>query len=164
MTNTATCYTLGTRNSRAVREHALPYPGKCLQDLYSTREYRSPTNCMDTTNEDVIIAAVERDSHGEVRATSRETGSTLTEYFGTISLHPCHDSPSAHLFPADRPLRIQFCRWLRHQHAANEPFLHNTTWTGEALFMQEGNVHNINLWTRFPRIWVSCLLHRHRLG
>lgn len=101
---------------------------------------------MDTTNEDVIIAAVERDSHGEVHAISRETGTTLTEYFVTISLHP-----RAHLFPADRPLRIQFCRWLRHQHTADEPFLHNTAWTGEALFMHEGNVHNSNLWTDSPR-------------
>jgi hypothetical protein len=32
--------------------------------------------------------------------------------------HPHHYSRSAYLFPDDRPIRMRFCEWLRHQGAA----------------------------------------------
>jgi hypothetical protein len=55
----------------------------------------------------------------------------------------------AHMFPDDRPLRMQVCKWL-HQHAADELFLRNSLWTDEACFTREGvlNVHNSHLWVR----------------
>jgi hypothetical protein len=45
---------------------------------------------------------------------------------------------------------MQFCEWLRHQHAADELFLHNILRTDEACFSREGvfNVHNSHLWAR----------------
>jgi hypothetical protein len=43
-----------------------------------------------------------------------------------------------------------FCEWLRHQHAADELFLHNILWTDEACFTREGvfNIHNSDFWAR----------------
>jgi hypothetical protein len=48
------------------------------------------------------------------------------------------------------PLRIKFCKWLWHQHTADELFLHNNVLTSETYFTREGlfNVHNDNLWAR----------------
>jgi hypothetical protein len=45
---------------------------------------------------------------------------------------------------------MQFCEWLRHQHAADKLFLHNITWTDKVSFTCEGvlNVHNSHLWAR----------------
>jgi hypothetical protein len=44
------------------------------------------------------------------------------------------------------PVRMQFCQFLRHQHAADELFVHAIQWTGEC-FMREGlfNVHNSHI-------------------
>jgi hypothetical protein len=44
---------------------------------------------------------------------------------------------------------MQFCEWLRHQHAADELFLHSILWT-DACFTREGvfNVLNSHLWAR----------------
>jgi hypothetical protein len=45
---------------------------------------------------------------------------------------------------------MQICEWLRHQHVADELFLHNILWAGEAFSTHEGvfNVHNSHLWAR----------------
>jgi hypothetical protein len=45
---------------------------------------------------------------------------------------------------------MQFCKWLRQQHAADELFLHKILWRDEACFTREGvfNVHNSHLWAR----------------
>jgi hypothetical protein len=37
-------------------------------------------------------------------------------------LYPCHNISS---------LRMQLCKWLRHQYTVDELFLHNVLWTGE---------------------------------
>jgi hypothetical protein len=54
------------------------------------------------------------------------------------------------MFPDDCPPRMQFFELLRHQHAADELFLHNILWTGEACFTRKGvfNVHNSHLLAR----------------
>jgi hypothetical protein len=54
------------------------------------------------------------------------------------------------MIPGDRPLRMQFRDWLRHQHVADEPLLQNTQWTHEECFTREGafNIHNSRLWAR----------------
>ena len=40
--------------------------------------------------------------------------------FHDDQLHPYHFTRSALLFAGDCTLRLQFCEWLRHQHAADE--------------------------------------------
>jgi hypothetical protein len=104
-------------------------------------------------NEDAIIAAVEREPWESSRDIARELGlpqPRVLEVLHDDQMHPYHYSRSAHLFPDDRPLRMQYCAWLRHQHAADEFFLHNILWTDEACFTREGvfNVHNSHLWAR----------------
>jgi hypothetical protein len=70
----------------------------------------------------------------------------------SVSLHMLRQTllSYAHLFPDDRPLRMQFCEWLRHQHAAYELFLHNILWTDKACFTRKDlfKVHNSRLWAR----------------
>lgn len=44
-------------------------------------------------------------------------------------LHPYHKFWSAHLFPDNRPLQMQVCKWLRHQHTTDELLLNNILWT-----------------------------------
>jgi hypothetical protein len=87
------------------------------------------------------------------RAISREltiSGPRVFEVLQNDQLKPYHYSQSARLFPDDPPVRIEFCGWLRHQHAADELFLHNIRWSDEAYFTREGafNVHSRHLWTQ----------------
>jgi hypothetical protein len=113
-----------------------------------------PRTVRTPANEYAIIAAVEREPWRNSRDIAREFGlfqPRVLKYFMTINcIHTTHYSLSAHLFPDDRPLRMQFCEWLRHQRTADELFLHNILWTDEACFTREGvfNVHNSHLWTR----------------
>jgi hypothetical protein len=45
---------------------------------------------------------------------------------------------------------MQFCDWLRHQHATDELILHDILWTDEACFTREGvfNVLNSHFWAQ----------------
>jgi hypothetical protein len=84
-------------------------------------------------------------------------------------LHPYNYWRSAHLFTDHRPLRMQYCEWVRHQHPANELFLRNISWTNKAYSTREFmfKIHKLPQGTgkssRYPRMWVSSLLQRHRL-
>jgi hypothetical protein len=87
-----------------------------------------PRTVRTPANEDATIAALEREPWRSSRDIAREFGLSqpkVLEVLHDCQLHPYHYSRSAHLFPDDRPLGIQFCEWLRHQHSADELFLHN---------------------------------------
>jgi hypothetical protein len=112
-----------------------------------------PRTVRTPANEDDIISAVEREPWRSSRDIARELGLSqprVLEVLHGDQLHPYHYSRSAHLVPDDRPLRMQFCEWLRHRYAADKFFLHNILWTDEACFTREGvfNVHNSHLWAR----------------
>jgi hypothetical protein len=111
-----------------------------------------PRTARTPANEDAIITAVERElwrSSGDI---ARELGLSqprVLEVLHDDQLHPYHYLQSAHLFPDDRPLRMQFCEWLRHQHAANEIFLH-ILWTDEACLtrVRVCSTSTTHLWAR----------------
>jgi hypothetical protein len=150
--------TLGACNSRAgtaAREYALRYPGRrhpdanvfrrleqCLRETGSVTSTAlvnvgRPRTVRPPANEDAITAAVEREPWRSSRDIARELGLSqprVLEVLHDDQLHPYHYSRGAHLFPDDRFLRMQFCEWLRHQHAADELFWHNILWTDEACF------------------------------
>lgn len=66
---------------------------------------------MDTANEDVILAAVEkvprRNSRSVTRELERSQQRTL-EVLRHDKAHPCHYSRSAYLFPGNPFLRMKF--------------------------------------------------------
>jgi hypothetical protein len=68
----------------------------------------------------------------------------------------------------DEPLRIQFCEWLRHQHTANELFLHNILWTARrSIFYAWEYVQLLKqsqLGMGYVRMWVSSPLQRRLLN
>jgi hypothetical protein len=161
--------TLSACNSRAgtaAREYALRYPGRHHPDANVFRRLEQrlretgsvtpvalvnagrPRTVRTPANEDAIIAAVEKLTRYRTRIGLSQP--RVLEVLYDDQLHPYHYSRSAHLSPDDRPLRMQFCEWLRHQHTADELFFHNILWTDEACFTREGvfNVHNSHFWSR----------------
>jgi hypothetical protein len=167
--------TLGACNSRddtTAWEYALRYPDRRHPDANVFRRLEQrlcetgsviphtalansglPRTVRTPANEDAIIAALEREPWRSSRDIARELGLSqlrVLEVLHADQLHPYHYSRSAHLFADDHPLRMQFCEWLRHQHAADELLLHNILWTDEACFTREGvfSVHNSHLWAR----------------
>jgi hypothetical protein len=103
------------------------------------------------TNDGTIIAAVEWEpwrSSWNITWELEVSQQRVLRVLHDDQLHPYHYLWSAHLFPDDCPLQMKFCKWLRHQHTADELFLHTILWTGEACFMHEGmfNIHNSHLW------------------
>jgi hypothetical protein len=99
-----------------------------------------------------IIAAVEQESWRSSRDIARELGLSqlrVLEVLHNDQLYPYHYFRSAHLFPDNHSLWMQFWEWLRHQHAADELFL-QILWTDEACFTREGvlNVYNSHLWAQ----------------
>jgi hypothetical protein len=104
-------------------------------------------------NEDTIVAAVEREPWRSSRDIARElrlSEPSVLEVQHDDQLRPDHYSRSAHSFPADRPLRMQFWKQLWHRHAADKLLLHNIWWTDEACFTRNSmfSVHNSHLWAR----------------
>jgi hypothetical protein len=99
--------TLGTCNSRvgtAAREHALGHPDA---DVFRRLEQRlretgsvtgRPRTARTPANEDCITAVVEQDND-----MARQLG--LTQRRVLVILH----DDQLHLFPDNRPLRMQFC-------------------------------------------------------
>jgi hypothetical protein len=165
--------TLGACNSRAgtaARECALRYPGRRHPDANVFRRLEQrlretgrvtstahvnadrPRTVRTPANEDTIIAAAEREPWRSSRDIAKEFGLSQPSVLKVLhddQLHSYHYSRSAHLFPDDRPLQMQFYEWL-HQHAADELLLHNILWwTDEACFTREGvlSVHS-HLWAR----------------
>jgi hypothetical protein len=166
--------TLGACNSRAgtaTREYALRYAGRRHPDANVFRRLEQrlretgsvtptalvsagrPRTIRTPANEDAITAAVGREPWRSSRDIARESGLSqqrVLEVLHDDQLQPYHYSRSAYLFSDDRPRRMQFCEWLRNQHAADDLSLHNILWTDEACFTRQGvfKVHNSHLWAR----------------
>jgi hypothetical protein len=74
-------------------------------------------------NEDDIFTYVRREPwRRSSRDMVRELGLSQLRVLEVLSedqLHPYQHSRSARLLSDDRPLRTQFCEWLRHQHTAD---------------------------------------------
>jgi hypothetical protein len=155
-------FTLGACNSRAgaaAHEYALCYPGRhhpgtnvfwrlelCLHETGSVTPMAlvnagCPWTVWTTANKDAIVASVEWEPRRSSHDIAQELGLSqprVLEVLNDDQLHPYDYSRSAHLFPDNRPLWMQFCEWLRHQHAVDELFWHNILWTDKACFMREG--------------------------
>jgi hypothetical protein len=166
--------TPGTCNGRAgaaAREYALCYPGRRYPDImcfdgWSSVSVRQEVQHLQHTGmqgahglyrhksmEVTVTAAVEREPWRSLRVMARELGLSQTralEEFRDDELHPYQHSRSARLFPDDRPLRMQFCEWLYHQHFAEELFSHKILYKGESCFTHKGvfNAHNSHFWAR----------------
>jgi hypothetical protein len=125
--------TLGDCNSRAgtaAREYALRYPGRRHPDGNVFRRLEQhfretgsvtptalvnagrPRTVRTPANKDAIISAVKREPWRCSREITRDLGlfqPRVLEVLNEDELHPYHYSQSSHLFPDDRPLRMQFC-------------------------------------------------------
>jgi hypothetical protein len=73
-------------------------------------------------SEDSIVAAVERELQGRYLPRELELISPWVREMHHHDLsHPNHYSRRTHLFSDVRPLRMQFCEWLRREQPADEP-------------------------------------------
>jgi hypothetical protein len=131
--------TCSSRTGTAGREYPPRHPGRRHpnDNVFRRFEQRlsetgsvthANAGCRKPTNENSIITAMKREL-----SQPRDL-----EVLQDVQLHPYHYSRSTHLFPHDRPLQVQFCEWLRHQHTADGLFLHSNLRTDEACFILEG--------------------------
>jgi hypothetical protein len=76
-----------------------------------------PRTVQTPANEGDIDSALEREQCRSIRDIALELGLSqmnVLEILHDDQLYPYKHSRSAHLFPDDCPLRMQFCEWLLH--------------------------------------------------
>jgi hypothetical protein len=135
--------TLGTCNIRAstaAREHAPRYPGRRNPDADAFRRLEQRlveielSHPRHTWIQVTLGCRVTSRWRGHSCSCETKTLEKLVRYRKRIwripprllevlqedQFHPYNCSRGAHLFPHDRPLRMQLCEWLWHQHTADE--------------------------------------------
>jgi hypothetical protein len=109
---------------------------------------RSARTVWTPANKGFVIAAM----GGEAWKISRDIAllfgdsqSAVLEVLRKYQFHPYHLFRSAHLFTHERPIRMQFCEWLRHECPADELLLHKIPWRYDSVREDVFQAHDIQI-------------------